>query len=77
MKSAALVESIYEAAFVPERWPGVLDRLCESSGSASSTLLFLTVSLRRAGRPPGAPVACSNRSRAPMCGNDMNAALNG
>lgn len=40
MKSAALVESIYEAAFVPERWPRVLDALCELSESASSTLLL-------------------------------------
>ncbi len=40
MGSAALVESIYEAAFVPERWTGVLDALCGISGSASSTLLL-------------------------------------
>ena len=40
MKSATLVESIYEAAFIPECWPGVLDLLCEFSGSASSCLLL-------------------------------------
>lgn len=40
MKPAALVESIYEAAFVPERWPDVLDALCELSGSASGGLLL-------------------------------------
>ncbi len=40
MGSAALIESIYEAAFVPERWLQVLDGLCGLSGSASSTLLL-------------------------------------
>lgn len=40
MKSEALVESIYEAAFIPERWHDVLGRLCELSDSASSTLLL-------------------------------------
>lgn len=40
VKSPALVESIYEAAFVPECWPGVLDLLCEFSASASSSLLL-------------------------------------
>jgi DNA-binding CsgD family transcriptional regulator len=40
MPNSALVESMYEAAFVPERWSGVLDRLCELSESASGTLLL-------------------------------------
>lgn len=40
MESATLVESIYEAAFVPERWPCVLDALCRICGSASSTLML-------------------------------------
>ena len=40
MAPAALIESIYEAAFVPERWPHVLDELCRISGSASSTLIL-------------------------------------
>lgn len=34
-----LVEAIYEAAFVPERWPQLLEELCEISESASGSLL--------------------------------------
>lgn len=40
MNVRALIETIYEAAFIPERWPGVLDDLCRISGSASSTLML-------------------------------------
>jgi DNA-binding CsgD family transcriptional regulator len=39
--SEQLVDQIYEAAFVPELWPGVLDRLSEVSGSAGGALLTL------------------------------------
>ncbi|MEP6559298.1 MAG: hypothetical protein ABJB17_12550 [Burkholderiales bacterium] len=35
-----LVDDIYQAAFVPERWSGVLDRACQVSGSASASLLL-------------------------------------
>lgn len=34
-----LVDRIYEAAFVPEHWPSVLDRLIAASGSASGGML--------------------------------------
>jgi DNA-binding CsgD family transcriptional regulator len=39
MNQAALIEQIYEAAFIPERWTGLLETLAEASGSASSTML--------------------------------------
>ncbi len=39
MSSAALLEAIYAAAFVPTQWPSVLESLCERIGAASSSLL--------------------------------------
>lgn len=41
-----LVDQIYEAAFVPDEWPNVLDNLSALSGSASSAILVF------AGRQP-------------------------
>jgi DNA-binding CsgD family transcriptional regulator len=37
--SEALVDLIYEAAFIPERWSATLDSMCVYSGSASGSLL--------------------------------------
>ncbi|MFD1883844.1 helix-turn-helix transcriptional regulator [Paracoccus pacificus] len=34
-----LIDRIYEAAFLPETWPDVLDRLARATGSASGALL--------------------------------------
>ena len=34
-----LVEAIYEAAFIPEQWPRVLEAMCDASHSASGSLL--------------------------------------
>jgi DNA-binding CsgD family transcriptional regulator len=34
-----LVDQIYEAALVPEKWPGVLDRLSELTGSVGGAVL--------------------------------------
>lgn len=39
MSITALIESMHEAAFAPERWGGVLDGLCQITGSASATML--------------------------------------
>jgi DNA-binding CsgD family transcriptional regulator len=39
--SEDLIEQIYEAAFVPEHWPAVLDRLTAFSGSASAAMLII------------------------------------
>lgn len=39
MQSPTLIESIYEAAFVPEAWSSVLDEVCRLSDSASGQLL--------------------------------------
>ncbi len=38
----ALVDQIYEAAFVPEKWPGVLDAIAAQSGSASGAVLSIS-----------------------------------
>lgn len=40
MPDTALVDSIYEAALIPGRWPTVLEGLCTATGSASSALLL-------------------------------------
>lgn len=39
MPLSVLIESMYQAAVLPDRWPAVLDALCRISGSASSSLL--------------------------------------
>jgi DNA-binding CsgD family transcriptional regulator len=39
MSAATLIDQIYEAGVVPEKWPGVLDRLAEIA-DAEGTLLF-------------------------------------
>lgn len=36
-----LVDQVYEAAFIPEYWPKVLDGLAQSSGSVSGALLVI------------------------------------
>lgn len=40
MNGAGIVDLIYEAAFVPEHWPAVLEALCGVSGSASGSMLI-------------------------------------
>src|ERR1700709_1628728 len=37
--SADIVDRIYEAAFVPEKWPDVLDRASDMTGSVGGALL--------------------------------------
>lgn len=39
-EEGSLVDQIYEAAFVPELWPAVLDEIAASSGSASGSILL-------------------------------------
>ena len=33
-----LVESIYEAAVIPEKWPAILDQIAKVSGSVGGVL---------------------------------------
>lgn len=40
MARLPLIDALYEAAFVPERWEDALDDLGEASGSASGSLLL-------------------------------------
>lgn len=39
--SDAVIDQIYEAAFVPEKWPDVLDAIAAQSGSASGAVLSI------------------------------------
>lgn len=40
MTTAPLIDRIYEAAFIPELWAGVLDNLAVGSGSVSGSILI-------------------------------------
>lgn len=41
MDETELVDQIYEAAFIPDLWPKVLDRMAQASGSISGALLVI------------------------------------
>lgn len=49
MDTSKLIENIYEAAFVPDRWQSVLNDLLIVSGSASASILVFKKGLRPSG----------------------------
>lgn len=56
MTTAPLIDRIYEAAFIPELWAGILDNLAVGSGSVSrSILIFAAWTLRRFTGPRPSP----------------------